>query len=190
VSRTCTKSLTLKPRIAALAVLVLLLSTLSSLTLHAQDDKDAMNENEVDQIRELRDQPVPRIKLYVKFIEDRIAVIKQLGPNPEAADRKAELRAKLDEFTRLSDELQDNLDTFDEAHADIRKALKDLVPASAKWQDIIKLAKPDPAYDFSQETALDSAHSTTDQAKELLDSQTKYFAEHKDEANKNGTGPS
>jgi hypothetical protein len=180
----------LKPRIAALAVLVLLLSPLCSLTLHAQDDKDAMNENEVDQIRELRDQPVPRIKLYVKFIEDRIAVIKQLGPNPEAADRKAELRAKLDEFTRLSDELQDNLDTFDEAHADIRKALKDLVPASAKWQDIIKLAKPDPAYDFSQETALDSAHSTTDQAKELLDSQTKYFSEHKDEANKNGTGPS
>jgi len=37
--------------------------------------------------------------------------------------------------------------------------------------------------------ALEAAQSTSDQAKELMDSQTKYFAEHKDEAGKNGTGP-
>jgi hypothetical protein len=169
---------------------ILALLASSSLSLYAQKDRDPLNDNEVDQIRELRDQPVQRIKLYLKFIEERIATIKQLGPNPKAEDRKAELRAKLEEFTRLSDELQDNLDTFDDAHADIRKALKDLVPASAKWPDVLKQAAPDPAYDFSRETALDAAQSTIDQAKELMDSQQKYFAEHKDEANKNGTGPS
>jgi len=178
--RTCT----------ACAALLLLLSPFCSIALHAQSDKDPLSDNEIDQIRELRDQPVQRIKLYLKFIEERIASIKEIGPTPRAADRKAELRDKLEEFTRLSDELQDNLDTFDEAHADIRKALKDLVPASAKWQDIIKMAAPDPAYDFSQETALDSAQSTVDEAREMLQSQQKYFAEHKDEANKNGTGPS
>ena len=154
-----------------------------------QQDKDPLTDAESDQIAELRDQPVARIKLYQKFIEQRITAIKDLGPNPKAADRKAELRARYEEFTRLSDELQDNLDTFDEAHADIRKALKDLVPASAKWPEILKQAAPDPTYDFSRKTALDAAESTSDQAKELLQSQTKYFAEHKDEANKNGTGP-
>jgi hypothetical protein len=189
VPRVFTRFLTFRP-LAACAALLLLLSPWCSIALHAQSDKDPLSDNEVDQIRELRDQPVERVKLYLKFIEERIAAIKEIGANPRAADRKAELRAKLEEFTRLSDELQDNLDTFDEAHADIRKALKDLVPASAKWQDIIKLATPDPAYDFSQETALDSAQSTVDEAKEMLQSQQKYFAEHKDEANKNGTGPS
>jgi len=155
-----------------------------------QQNKDPLSEAESDQVAEVRDQPVARIKLYQKFIEQRIAAIKELGPSPKAEDRKAELRARFEEFTRLSDELQDNLDTFDDAHADIRKALKDLVPASAKWPDILKQAAADPAYDFSRKTALDAAESTSDEAKKLLESQTKYFAEHKDEANKNGTGPS
>jgi hypothetical protein len=155
-----------------------------------QQNRDPLSQAESDQIAELRDQPVPRIKLYQKFIEQRISAIKDLGTNPKAEDRKAELRARFEEFTRLSDELQDNLDTFDAAHADIRKALKELVPASAKWPEILKQAAPDPSYDFSRKTALEAAQSTSDQAKELLDSQTKYFAEHKDEAGKNGTGPS
>jgi hypothetical protein len=171
---------------AKCAVLLLLLAQ----PLIAQKDRDPLNDNEVDQIRELRNQPVARIKLYQKFIEDRIAAIKEIGPNPKAEDRKAALRARLEEFTRLSDELQDNLDTFDEAHADIRKALKDLVSASAKWPDILNQPTTDPAYDFSRKTALEAAMSTNDQAKKLLDSQQKYFAEHKDEAGKNGTGPS
>ncbi len=152
-------------------------------------NKDPLSDAESDQIADVRDQPVARIKLYQKFIEQRIAAIKDIGANPKAEDRKAQLRARFEEFTRLSDELQDNLDTFDEAHADIRKALKDLVPATAKWPEILKQASPDPAYDFSRKTALDAAESTADQVKELLASQTKYFAEHKDEANKNGTGP-
>jgi hypothetical protein len=154
-----------------------------------QQNKDPLSDAESDQVAELRDQPVARIKLYQKFIEQRIAAIKELGANPKAEDRKAELRSRFEEFTRLSDELQDNLDTFDEAHADIRKALKDLVPASAKWPDILKQAAADPAYDFSRKTALDAAESTSDDAKKLYDSQLKYFATHKDEGNKNGTGP-
>src|ERR1700742_753943 len=174
------------------AIAVVLLLPGLAIALHAQKnrDRDPLNEDEIDQVRELRDQPVPRIKLYQKFIQQRIDEIKEIGPNPKAEDRKAALRAKLEEFTRLSDELQDNLDTFDDAHADIRKALKDLVPASGKWPDILNQTGSDPAYDFSRRTALDAADSISDQAKKLLDSQQKYFTEHKDEANKNGTGPS
>jgi hypothetical protein len=158
---------------------------------HAQqNNKDPLSEQESDQIAELRDQPVARIKLFQKFIEQRINAIKDLGANPKAADRKAELRARFDEFTRLSDELQDNLDTFDAEHADIRKALKDLVPATEKWPDVLKAAAPDPAYDFARKTALGAADSTSDTAKKLYDSQLKYFTEHKDQAGKNGTGPS
>jgi len=181
--------LILTPRLEVLAATASPVVAAPSSGKAGLQNKDPLSEAESDQIAEVRDQPVARIKLYQKFIEQRIAAIKDIGTNPKAEDRKAELRARFEEFTRLSDELQDNLDTFDDAHADIRKALKDLVPASAKWPDILKQAAADPAYDFSRKTALDAAESTADQAKEILASQTKYFAEHKDEANKNGTGP-
>jgi hypothetical protein len=171
-----------------LAVL-LLTSPLLPATLHAQRNKDPLTDQESDQVAELRDQPNDRIKLYQKFIQQRIDTIKQLGPNPSGEDLKAQLRAKYEEFTHICDELQDNLDTFDDAHADIRKSLKDLVPAAAKWADTLNVASPDRSYDFARKTALDCAQSTSDDAQKIYDSQKKYFAEHKDEAGKNGTGP-
>ncbi len=171
-----------------LAVLILA-GPLFPFMLHAQRDQDPLTSQESDQIAELRDQPNERVKLYQKFIQQRIDAIKQLGSNPAGADLKAQLRAKYEEFTRLSDELQDNLDTFDDAHADIRKALKDLVPAAAKWPEVLNQAASDREYDFSRKTALDSAQSTSDDAQQIFDSQKKYFAEHKDERGKNGTGP-
>src|ERR1700761_1923205 len=48
-----------------------------------QQNKDPLSQAESDQIAELRDQPVPRIKLYQKFIEQRISAIKDLGTNPK-----------------------------------------------------------------------------------------------------------
>jgi hypothetical protein len=168
---------------------ILLAAPLLCPALHAQRNKDPLNDAEADQIAETRDQPNERIKLYQKFIQQRIDSIKQLGPNPSADDLKGQLRAKYEEFTRLCDELQDNLDTFDTAHADLRRALKDLVPAAARWPDVLSQASPDRTYDFSRKTALDAAQSTSDEAKQIYDTQKKYFAEHKDEANKNGTGP-
>jgi exonuclease VII large subunit len=174
----------------AILVLFLLAAPFLCTTLRAQRDQDALTPNESDQIADLRDQPNERIKLYQKFIQQRIDAIKQLGSSPSNDDLKAQLRAKYEEFTHLSDELQDNLDTFDEAHADIRKALKDLVPAAAKWPEVLNQASADRSYDFSRTTALDSAQSTSDDAKQIYESQKKYFAEHKNEAGKNGSGPS
>ncbi len=114
-----------------LAVILLSSPILCGAMLHAQRDKDPLNDQEADQIADARDQPNERVKLYQKFLQQRIDEIKSLGPSPSGEDRKADLRAKYEEFTRIADELQDNLDTFDEAHADMRKALKDLVPAAA-----------------------------------------------------------
>jgi chromosome segregation ATPase len=173
-----------------LAVALLASPLLYAALLHAQRNRDPLTDQESDQIADLRDQPNDRVKLYQKFIQQRVDAIKALGANPSGEDLKAQLRAKYEEFTRICDELQDNLDTFDEAHADIRKSLKDLVPAAAKWADVLNQASPDRSYDFSRKTALDSAQSTSDDAQKIYESQKKYFAEHKDEAGKNGTGPS
>ncbi|HVW76248.1 MAG TPA: hypothetical protein VHB45_01455 [Alloacidobacterium sp.] len=168
---------------------VFLLPLLALQTL-PQSKKDPLNEDEVDQVREYGDRPNERIKLFMKFIEQRTTAIKQLSTDTKGGSHSAQIRAKIEEFIRLSDELQDNLDTYDQQHADIRKALKDLVPESDKWEPILQLPPPDANYDFARKTAIETVKSICDQAKTLQKDQEKYFSEHKDEAGKNGTGPS
>jgi hypothetical protein len=160
-------------------------------TLHAQRDRDPLTDQESDQVANLRDHPNDRVKLFQKFLQQRIDSIKSIGPDPATDDRKADLRAKYEEFTHITDELQDNLDTFDQSHADIRKSLKDLVPATQKWIAILNKPTPGGQFDdFSRKTALEAAQSANDEAEKLYKSQKEYFSEHKDERGKNGTGPS
>jgi hypothetical protein len=156
----------------------------------AQHQKDPLNEAQADQVRELGDRPNDRIKLYLKFVEERIAAIRELSVDSHENSRPAELRAKFEEFTRLTDELADNIDSYTTDHADVRKALKAVLEASPKWPDALRKPPADPAYEFPRKTALDAAISTTDDTRKLLADQDAYFAAHKDEAGKNGKAPS
>ena len=174
-------------RIALTSVLLLPLLIVPA---WSQSKKDPLNEDEVDQVREYGDRPNDRIKLFAKFIEQRVTAIKQLSTDKKVAYQGAELRAKIEELTRLVDELQDNLDTYDEQHADVRKALKDLVPETDKWEPVLQLPPPNADYDFARQTAIEAVKSVIDQCKTLQKDQEKYFAEHKDQAGKNGSGPS
>ena len=175
-------------RIACLLLFVLAAGF--AIQLRAQDQNDPLSEDEIQQIRDNKTNPNERVKLYIKFIDQRLDAIKDLAGKGKSATEKAEVRAKLEEFTRLCDELQDNLDTYDSAHADIRKALKDLVADTARWPQALAAAGSDPSYDFSHKTALEAARSATDEARQLSISQEAYFQTHKDERHKNGTGPS
>jgi hypothetical protein len=145
----------------------------------AQSQKDPLNDEEIDQIREYADRPVDRIKLYMKFIEQRVAAIKQLASDSKAQNKAAKLRNLMEEFTRLCDELQDNLEGYDDNHSDVRKALKDLAPASTTWADVLNVPAPEPSYDFARKTALEAASSTADEIHKLQEDQEKYFATHK-----------
>lgn len=168
-----------------------LITTFLPIAVQAQRNRDPLSSQESDEVAEFRDRPNDRVKLFRKFLQARIDTIKSIGPNPATDDRKAELRAKYQEFTHIADELQDNLDTFDQAHADIRKSLKDLVPDTEKWIAILNQPSHGGEFDdFSRKTALEAAQSTNDEAEKLYKSQKEYFEQHKDERGKNGTGPS
>lgn len=174
-------------RIACFSILLLLAG--AGQWAHAQDQNDPLTEDETQQVRDNAIHPNERIKLYLKFLEQRLDEIKQLSPDARTDDNRAQIRDKYEEFTHLCDELQDNLETYDSAHADIRKALKDLLAASAKWPEQLNVAPADPNYDFSHKTALEAAQSAAEEAKQLSDEQEKYFLTHKDERHKNGAGP-
>ena len=158
--------------------------------LRAQQPKDPLTESQTDQIREFGDRPNERIKLYLKFVDERIAAIRDLSVDSHENNRPTELRAKFEEFTRLTDELSDNMDSYTSAHADVRKALKAVTEASPGWPDVLRKPPVDPTYEFVRRTALDAAQSSMDEAKKELAEQIAYFAAHKDEAGKNGKAPS
>ncbi len=73
-----------------------------------------------------------------------------------------------DEFTRLSDELQDNMDNFDEQHADLRKALKEIIDKTTEWTTVLNEPQPSGQYDFMRKTALDSNQSAHEAATQML----------------------
>jgi ABC-type transporter Mla subunit MlaD len=85
----------------------------------------------------------------------------------------------MDEFTRLTDDLQDNMDAFNQDHADLRKVLKVLVEKSAHWTTVLNEPKPDGQYDFLRKTALDANQGVHDAAAQMLAEQETYFAEKK-----------
>jgi hypothetical protein len=178
------------PRRIACFIFLLLIAAGFVPKLHAQDPNDPLTDDEIQQIRDNKTNPNERIKLYIKFIDERLDGIKQLAGGKKSDHEKVEVRNKLEEFTRLCDELQDNLDTYDSAHADIRKSLKDLVADTARWPQALQAAGADPSYDFSHKTALEAAKSAADQAHQLSLAQDVYFDAHKKERNGTGTGPS
>jgi hypothetical protein len=175
-------------RIACFLALLLACGVASH--LHAQDQNDPLTDDEVQQIRDSKIHPDDRIRLYMKFIAERLDTVRQLASPRASAHEKAQIHDKLDEFTSLCDELQDNLDTYNSVHADIRKSLKDLVTASSKWPTTISGLPHDPSYDFGQKVALEAAESAVDEAKHLSVEQDVYFDVNKKGRHTNGTGPS
>lgn len=176
-------------RIACFLAVVLVLGIAPR--LQGQEDKsDPLTPDEVQQIRDNAIHPDERIKLYMKFIDQRLDALRQLIADPGARDRNAQIHDKLDEFVHLCDEIQDNLDSYDSAHADIRKSLKQLVADSAKWPALLQSLPQNRAYDFAQKMALESAQSAQDEAKHLSVEQDVYFDIHKKQRHSNGSAPS
>lgn len=161
------------------SLLVLTLLCVPFLCSQGQSSKDPLTNTQVEEVRDTGDKPVERIKLYMKYIEQRTAEIHKLATNQRTQTPNARLHNLMEEFTRLSDELQDNLETYSEEHADMRKTLRELVEHTGRWKTSLQEPKTSQDYDFARKTALDTADSTTELARKVLDAQDKYFATHK-----------
>ena len=145
----------------------------------AQSKKDPLTDQQIEDVREAGDQPLQRIKLFVGYVDDRAKGIHTLNADPIAQNKNVRLHNLMEEFTRLSDELQDNMDNFDQQHADLRKVLKEIVDKTGEWGTILNEPKPSPQYDFSRKTAIDANQSAHETAVQMLADETKYFIEEK-----------
>ena len=148
----------------------------------AQSKKDPLTDQQIEDVREAGDQPLARIKLFVGYVDQRAKDIHTINADPIAQNKSARIHNLLEEFTRLSDDLQDNMDNFDQQHADLRKVLKEIIDKTTEWTTILNEPKPSAQYDFARKTALDSNQSAHETATKMLDDETKYIAEQKKEA--------
>jgi hypothetical protein len=97
---------------------------LVSVSLAAQSRKDPLTDQQIEEVREAGIDPLVRIKLFVGYVDDRAKAIHTLNNEKSAQNKSVRLHKLYDEFTRLSDDLQDNMDQYDQQHADLRKQLK------------------------------------------------------------------
>jgi hypothetical protein len=152
---------------------------LAMVTMLAQSKKDPLTDRQIEEVREAGDQPPERIKLFVGYVDDRAKEIDSLSKDSGAQNRAARIHNLMDEFTRLSDDLQDNMDNFDEQHADLRKILKEVVTKTTEWTTVLNEPPPHPQYDFMRKSALDANQTAHEAAVQMLADEEKYFAEKK-----------
>jgi hypothetical protein len=153
----------------ALVALVFCLAL--SAPLGAQKEKrEPLTEAQQDQIAEYGIDPVARVNLYVKFLNEYADNIRVLIKHSQSAGP-----------ARRLDELGDNLDTYSDRKADIRMSLKGLNEGIARWQGVLHDLPSQPAFELALKEALDSAGDLADQARQLSADQEAYFKAHPDE---------
>jgi regulator of replication initiation timing len=153
-------------------------------------DRDPLTEKEVDQLREAAIEPEKRLKLMVDFTRARMLSVEQLRSDPkEAKDRGKKIHDLLEDVSGLVDEIDDNVENYNERNADLRKPLKEIVQMNTEFQ--LKLRElraymDDPKntaeaddYKFAVEDVTESVNQSADSTRKLLDEQNVKFADKK-----------
>jgi septal ring factor EnvC (AmiA/AmiB activator) len=159
--------------VCSLAVTAVLLAALLS---PAQSRSDPLTPQEIDQVRDSSWEPQQRLTLYVKFARARLDALEQMRNDPKVKDHAQQTHDKLDDFSRIYDELNDNIDTYIDRKDDIRKPLKVVIAADTEFQAKLRALKDaagvsaDEArqYEFVLSSALETLDTSADDHRKLL----------------------
>jgi hypothetical protein len=162
------------------AVVVVCLS-IPCLARAQKEQRQTLNDAQIEKIREAGIDPDERIKLYAQFVDERADTIKGLTNRAKSGSRAKRIDDELLDLTSLMDELGSNLDQYSERKADMRTSLKKLNELTPKWLTILKALPGEPGFDEARKEAIESGEDLADQAKRLLTEQTDYFATHKEQ---------
>jgi hypothetical protein len=151
-----------------------------------QSRRDPLNPVEIDQLRDAAQEPEARIKLYIQFARARLLALEQMRTDPKVTDRAQQTHDKLQNFLDVYDELDDNLNTFVERRADLRKPLKAVIEADTEFQAKLRALKAasdaSPAeaqkYQFLLDNVIDTVDGGTQDHRHLLAEQEEA-AKHK-----------
>ncbi len=148
----------------------------------AQARESALSGAEVEQLRDAAYVPSDRVLVFIKLLDSRIHTMQDLVAKPRRPGREEDLHDLLEQFTAISDELNDNLDDYDARHRDIRKPLPKLLDASERWASGLRAIPDNETYNLSRKLALQSIRDTRESTTKLIDTQRTYFAAHPEAA--------
>ena len=174
-------------------ILALALVLPAAMPLLAQlGGREPLNEKEIDELREVAQEPDKRLKLIVQFARARLVSIEQLRGDPRmAAERGAHVHDLLEDFTRLVDEIGDNIDDYADRKYDLRKGLKLVIDGDTEFQLKLRTLKEQGAgagakagsetgdYSFVLLNATDAVNSSLDDARKVLAEQEAAFKDEK-----------
>lgn len=170
--------------------LAILLCLLVAAPVFAQKEKrEPLTQTQMDKIAEAGIDPNARIVLYTQYLDEHAEAIKALAKRATSEARSTRLSDSLEDFTALMDELGDNLDTYTDRKADVRKALAALTEATPRWQGILRALAGEPGFSLARKEAIESGEDLSEQAKRLLKEQNDYFTQHPDEAGQDRSEP-
>ena len=153
--------------------------------------RDPLSAVEVDQLREVAQEPNDRLKLIVKFASARLESLDQARSNPKLSsdDRTDQIHDLLEDFTSIYDELNDNLDMYSDQKADFRKAMHLIIEGDAEFQNRLKAfrdaVEADPAkyqtkqFRFALENAIDAVNAGASDHRKVLEEQNQLAADRK-----------
>jgi hypothetical protein len=159
-------------------------------SLAAQKEKrEPLTENQQDQIAEAGIDPVARVDLYVKFLDEYSDTIRGLIKRAQSTARARRIDDELEDFTALMDELADNLDVYSQRKADLRKSLKNLNEGVERWQGVLHDLPSEPGFELSLKEAVDSSSDLSHEVKQINTDQEAYFKAHPDEKGQDRAEP-
>jgi len=145
--------------------------------------RDPLTAAETEQLREQAQEPVNRLRLYIKFAGQRMVDIEEIPANAKSDPKRGQkVHDLLEDFANLVDEIDDNMDNYSSRGADIRKPLKELITAESDWALRLRAMKDaiakDPQvgkeardYSFALDTAIDSVDDSANSARKLMEEQ-------------------
>lgn len=175
----------------ALSIALLSLLVLAVTATAAKQRRDPLTPVEADQMRDVAQEPLKRIKLIVKFARARLLSIEQLRADPAMASARGQrIHDLLEDFTAIVDELDDNVNMYYEKKWDVAKALPEVITADSEFQGKLRALKDsaasDPAaareaadYHFILENAIDAVNASLDNTRDVQGELAKESAEEK-----------
>ncbi len=149
-------------------------------------EKDPLNDQEIDAMRDTADFPDKRLELMIKFARARITEVDHLRVDPTVGkDRPQQIHDLLQEFTTLVDEIDDNVEMYASHKTDMRKGLKLLIEADSEWQLKLRSLKeqspPEELDQFSFVLAntVDAVKDSAESARQTLQEQVELAKDKK-----------
>jgi hypothetical protein len=171
-----------------LPAVLMLACCLCALKPAIAQEREPLNNKEIDELREAAQEPVKRLKLYIMFSGERLLNIDNLQGNHKADNRGEQIHDLLQDFGTLIDEMDDNIDEYARRGQDMRKVLPDVIQSETEFQTKLrelqqapmndpKAAQETRTYNFALQDAMDSVRGSLEDAQKTLADQNEQFKE-------------